>query len=71
MEKKWVRRDFSKESRIEESLLKELLARYKKTAVQEIPENYLEQIAAAGPDKGEIEAMEELKKKLNNGKKES
>lgn len=71
MEKKWVRRDFSKESRIEESLLKELLVRYKNMPVQEIPENYLEQIAAAGPDKGEIEAMEELKKKLNNGKKES
>lgn len=71
MEKKWVRRDFSRESQIRETLLAELLTRYKCPAVNEIPEDYLEQIAAAGPDKGELEALEEWRKKLNSRKKES
>lgn len=62
MNERWVRKDFSKDSRIKDSLLLDLL-RYQKLRAREIPEEYEEQIAAAGISKEEQKAIEQLKEK--------
>lgn len=62
MSEKWVRKDFSKNSRIKDTLLLELL-RYQKVRNNEIPEEYEDQIAAAGISREEQKAIEELRAK--------
>lgn len=47
MSEQWKRKDFSKDSKIRDTLLKEMLA-YHRELLREIPEEYEDQIAAAG-----------------------
>ena len=62
MKEEWMRKDFSAESKIKDSLLLELL-RHQKLRAHEIPEEYEEQIAAAGISREEQEALEKLREK--------
>lgn len=69
MIEQWKRKDYSKDSKIRDTLLKDLLA-YRRKMQREIPEEYEEQIAAAGISQGEQAALEEWEKeKKSNGYK--
>ncbi|QNM05340.1 hypothetical protein [Qiania dongpingensis] len=56
MKRSWVRRDFSADSPIRETLLLKLLKQ--SSAVREIPDQYDEWIAAAGIPEEERSAMD-------------
>ena len=62
MKEKWVRKDFSRDSKIKDSLLLDLL-RYQRMREHEIPEEYEERIAAAGISREEQRAIEEREEK--------
>ncbi len=63
MSEQWKRKDFSKDSKIRDTLLKEMLA-YHRELLREIPEEYEDQIAAAGISQGEQEALEKWEKEV-------
>lgn len=60
MSTQWIRKDFSKESKIKQTLL-EKLRNYSKIKTMELPEQYEDEIAAAGISQGEQDALEKWK----------